>query len=46
MTRLLELGLVETVDKKNITSGSPSGKSYSLSLPLILTPWGGETCLV
>ena len=32
MTRLLELGLVETVDKKNITSGSPSGKSYSLSL--------------
>ena len=45
MTRLLELGLVETVDKKNITSGSPSGKSYSLSLsvslPLFLTPWGG-----
>lgn len=32
MTRLLELGLVETVDKKNITSGSPSGKPYSLSL--------------
>ena len=30
MTRLLELGLVETVDKKHITSGSPSGKSYSL----------------
>ena len=33
MTRLLELGLVETVDKKHITSGSPSGKSYSLSSP-------------
>ena len=33
MTRLLELGLVETVDKKIITSGSPSGKSYCLSSP-------------
>ena len=33
MTRLLELGLVETVDKKNVTSGSPSGKSYSLFSP-------------
>ena len=33
MTRLLELGLVETVDKKHLTSGSPSGKSYSLSSP-------------
>lgn len=46
MTRLLELGLVETVDKKNITSGSPSGKPYSLSRPLSLTPWFKTSCTV